>query len=176
MPAGKVNDHPKDSSVRPVQKGTPKVSLWRHWWKFNLVSFLGIFVQLLALHCLTSWAHLGLRLSTLLAVEAAVVHNFIWHERWTWSDRTHGSAGRHRLLRLWRFNLTTGLVSLVGNVLITDFLVGWFAFPILAANLAAILTCYAANFAASEWFAFRRLPIPAKYSPPDHATPDTRER
>ena len=29
----------------------------------------------------------------LIAVEAAVLHNFGWHERWTWRDRPR--AGQH---------------------------------------------------------------------------------
>ena len=40
-----------------------------------------------------------------LAVEAAILHNFLWHERWTWSDRA--AAGR-RLDRLAAFQRHRG--------------------------------------------------------------------
>ena len=61
-------------------------TLGRRWLKFNFVGALGIGVQLAALATLTT---LGLRYlaATALAVETAVVHNFLWHERMTWRDR-----------------------------------------------------------------------------------------
>ena len=64
---------------------------WRRtglrWLKFNFVGLIGIGVQLLALALLKSGLHLNYLLATALAVETAVVHNFLWHERFTWRDR-----------------------------------------------------------------------------------------
>ena len=72
-------------------------------------------VQLTALALLT---HAGwpVLLATALAVEAAVLHNFVWHERWTWSDRP--VRGPQRLARLGQFHLANGAVSLGGNVVV----------------------------------------------------------
>ena len=64
---------------------------------------------------LKSGLHLNYLLATALAVEAAVVHNFLWHERYTWADRVQPSW-RKSLPRLLRFNLTTGGVSIAGNL------------------------------------------------------------
>ncbi len=124
--------------------------------KFNAVSFAGIGVQLLALYLVTAaWKGIDLRLATFLAVETAILHNFAWHEIWTWRDRTRNSHAAARLVRLLRFNLSTGLLSIAGNVLITDALVRWAGWNILVANTAAICLCYVANFCLSHWFAFR---------------------
>ena len=57
------------------------------WIKFNAVGGIGIGVQLGALAALRSWLKLDYLLATGLAVEIAVVHNFLWHERYTWADR-----------------------------------------------------------------------------------------
>ena len=61
------------------------------WLKFNLVGGFGIVVQLAALLGLKSGLHLGYLPATALAVEAAVIHNFFWHERYTWADRVRPS-------------------------------------------------------------------------------------
>ena len=77
------------------------------WMKFNVVGGIGIGVQLAVLLCLKSGFHLGYLWATGLGVEAAVVHNFLWHERFTWADRVH-VTWRQSMLRLLRFNFTTG--------------------------------------------------------------------
>jgi putative flippase GtrA len=60
---------------------------WRstatRWLKFNLVGGIGIVVQLLMLVGLKTGLHLRYLAATGLAVETAVVHNFLWHERFT---------------------------------------------------------------------------------------------
>jgi putative flippase GtrA len=61
--------------------------LIRRWLKFNLVGAIGIVVQLLALGLLTSVLRVHYLAATALAVEAAVLHNFVWHEWFTWADR-----------------------------------------------------------------------------------------
>ena len=58
------------------------------WCAFNFVGAGGIVVQLTVLHFLIHHLRLHYLPATALAVEAAVLHNFIWHERWTWKDRS----------------------------------------------------------------------------------------
>src|SRR5438309_11274586 len=90
---------------------------WRRtglrWLKFNFVGLIGIGVQLLVLALLKSGLHLNYLLATALAVETAVVHNFLWHERLTWRDR----VAKARLAQVIRFNLTIGAISSLGSVL-----------------------------------------------------------
>ena len=63
-------------------------SLRRRWLAFNGVGLLGVGVQLGLVALLTHAAGLHYLLATAIAVEAAVLHNFIWHQRWTCpSDR-----------------------------------------------------------------------------------------
>lgn len=58
------------------------------WCKFNLVGGIGVLVQFGALFLLKSVLHFDYLAATAIAVELAVVHNFVWHERFTWRDRT----------------------------------------------------------------------------------------
>ncbi len=119
------------------------------WLKFNVVGAIGIGVQLAILLALKSGLHFNYPLATALAVEAAVLHNFLWHERYTWADRVEPSW-RKSLPRLLRFNVTTGGISIVGNLVLMKLLVGEFRFNYLMANCAAIGFCSLLNFFVSD--------------------------
>lgn len=120
--------------------------------KFNGVGVLGFVLQLglLALMLRLGMHYLA---ATAVAVELTVLHNFLWHERWTWKDRPAGAGDRAR--RLWRFHATNGLVSLAGNLVIMRVLVGLLGMPPIPANLVSVLACAIVNFTASDRFVFR---------------------
>ena len=130
--------------------------LFLRWLKFSAVGWLGVGVQLGALTLLAG--HLGLHylVATALAVESAIIHNFFWHQRWTWGDRgLRGTPGRwHRLLR---FNLTSGSISLLGNVVFMSVFVGQFGLHYLVGNLASIASCAILNFVVSDRLVFLAL-------------------
>ena len=123
------------------------------WIKFNVVGAAGIAVQLAVLWMLVG---LGLEylLATTLAVESAVLHNFVWHERFTWADRI-GKRGWEVTGRLFRFNLTTGVISIGGNLLLMRLLVGEAHFQPVVSNLVGIAVCPLINFLVSDRWVFR---------------------
>ena len=116
------------------------------WLKFNAVGAVGIGVQLAVLTTLKSGVGLNYLIATALAVEAAVLHNFFWHERFTWSDR----RGRFSLERLFKFNLTTGGLSIVGNVVAMKWLVEIAGVEYLFANLLSVAACSILNFFVAD--------------------------
>jgi putative flippase GtrA len=123
--------------------------------KFNIVGGLGIAVQLAVLLALKSGFHLSYLLATAVAVEVAVIHNFLWHERYTWADRLQPSW-RKSLPRLLRFNLTNGGVSIAGNLALMKLMVGLGHVNYLAANGIAIALCSLANFLVSDEWVFEK--------------------
>ncbi|MGZ4790029.1 MAG: GtrA family protein [Terriglobales bacterium] len=123
------------------------------WLKFNLIGGIGIAVQFAALFLLKGVFHFQYLAATALAVEAAVVHNFVWHEQFTWSDRVHVSW-RGSLPRFARFNLTTGAVSILGNLALMRVMVGYGGMNYLLANALAIVLCSLATFLVSEGWVF----------------------
>lgn len=132
---------------------TPVPSMFLRWCKFNLVGGIGIGVQFVALYFLRGVLNFDYMLATAIAVEAAVVHNFVWHEQFTWSDRVE-SSWRESLPRLVRFNLTTGAVSIIGNLALMRVMVGEGQMNYLLANAIAIALCSIANFLVSEEWVF----------------------
>jgi putative flippase GtrA len=151
-------------TMTPGEHNVPPSTLMR-WCKFNLVGGIGIVVQFAALFLLKSMLHLNYLSATAIAVEAAVVHNFVWHEQLTWADRTKPdrrkpnrmqSRWRRSLSRLLRFNLTNGALSILGNLALMKAMVGQAHMNYLLANALAITACSLGNFLVSEWWVFER--------------------
>lgn len=97
--------------------------------------------------------------ATAIAVELTVVHNFLWHERFTWADRCSPELTTRRRLRdsfsrLLRFNFTNGAVSLIGNLALMRLMVGEAHLNYLASNAIAITLCSIANFMVSDEWVF----------------------
>ena len=133
----------------------PAPNLLLRWLKFNFVGGIGIAVQFAALFLLKGVFHMDYLGATAVAVEAAVVHNFVWHEQFTWCDRVQPSW-RRSLPRLARFNLTTGAVSILGNLALMKVMVGYGGMNYLPANAVAIALCSVANFLVSEEWVFEQ--------------------
>jgi dolichol-phosphate mannosyltransferase len=125
-----------------------------HWLKFNVVGLLGFALQLATLFVLTHTAHsIGYLAATAVAVELAVLNNFVWHQRWTWHDRPSASR-QETWRRLMKFNLTTGAVSLIGNLLLMSVLVGHFGLPVTGANVITVASCSVLSFFLADRIAF----------------------
>jgi putative flippase GtrA len=133
----------------------PSPSTFVRWWRFNFVGMIGIGVQFTALFLLKSVLGFNYLFATAFAVEAAVVHNFVWHEQFTWSDRVR-SSWRHSVPRFVRFNLTNGAVSILGNLALMRVMVGEGHMNYLLANSIAIALCSVANFLVSEQWVFEK--------------------
>ncbi len=131
----------------------------RRWCLFNLVGLFGIFIQAGTLVLLHELAKMHYLIATPLAVEAAVLHNFLWHERWTWIDRTSGDRSGV-IARLARFNLTTGVVSIVGNLGLMVLFVGGLGAHYAVANMASIVLCSVINFLVADRFVFKDKQAP----------------
>jgi len=132
------------------------------WIKFSAVGAIGILVQSAVLLILVRIAGANYMLATAIAVEAAIIHNFGWHHRWTWVDRTRpeglpeGARVSTVVMTLIRFNLTTGAMSITGNLLCMRVLVARAGLGVLRANLTAIALCSLVNFVVSDRFVFVR--------------------
>jgi putative flippase GtrA len=131
------------------------MTLFARWLRFNAGGLYGFLLQLLALALLSRV--LPLSVATAIAVEAAVIHNFLWHEFYTWRDRRHEKS---MIRRFFRFQLTNGLTSIFANVVITDYLHAEYRMFAVLANILAVLACSVINFAAAEWLVFTYRPKP----------------
>ena len=138
--------------------------------KFVIVGCLGFVLQLFTLWALTSLAAWPWLPATAAAVEIAVLHNFLWHERWTWADRRFegfegfgrfgrfgrfaGFGGFSRFARLLRFNIATGLVSILGNLALMALFVEVLRVPAVIGNVIAVGVLSLVNFVVSDRWVF----------------------
>lgn len=124
------------------------------WGKFNLVGAMGMVVQLAALALFNRWMGEYYLYASAAAIEVALLHNFVWHWHYTWRDR-HDSATPVR--PFVRFHLSSGLISMLGNLALMQLFVREAHLPLLVSNLIAILCCSIANFCVGNNWAFARV-------------------
>jgi putative flippase GtrA len=132
------------------------VSSWQRYWRFNFVGVLGFVLQLSVLTILINVMRLPYLLATAGAVELAVLHNFAWHERYTWCERKAGRFSA-RAKRLALFHLTNGVISLAGNLALMSLLVGTARWNPMIANACSVVACSVLNFALSDTAVFREM-------------------
>lgn len=123
------------------------------WLRFNAVGIVGVGVQLAVLAVLRTGFDWTIRAATLVAVECAVLHNFVWHERWTWAHRALDF--RRTPGRLLRFNVSNGLISMVGNLALMELLAVRLHLNYMFSNLVAIGACSLLNFFVSDKLVFK---------------------
>ena len=123
----------------------------RRWGRFNLVGAVGMVVQLALLGGLNRLSPGHYLYATAAAIEITLLHNFVWHLRFTWRDRRHAGSVLGQLLR---FHLSNGLVSMLGNLALMRILVHGAHMPLLAANSVAVLCCSVVNFCLGNSWAF----------------------
>jgi putative flippase GtrA len=156
--------------------------------RFITVGALGFVLQIAALAILISVVHWPWLPATIIAVQLAVVHNFLWHERWTWRGRASASVVTperpptarespltrpQRLIasvkpvsmRFVKFAVTTGVTSTAGNVALMATYAVVIGLPAIAANVAAVATLSILNFMMSDRWVFRSVRSPHLHLP-----------
>jgi putative flippase GtrA len=118
--------------------------------RFNAVGAMGMAVQLSALAVLERVVGRHYLWATAAAIELTLLHNFTWHVHYTWRDRSGLAVGA----QLVRFHLSSGVVSMAGNLGLMRLLVHGAGMPMVAANGCAILCCSLVNFGLGNWWAF----------------------
>jgi len=123
--------------------------------RFNLVGAIGILVQLAVVTLLVGVFGLHYLAGTALAIETAVLHNYAWHERWTWRARTRARAASSSVFfRCLAFHAGNGAVSLLGSLALLPLFVGVLHLHYLVANLGTIAATGLLNFVIGDRIVF----------------------
>jgi len=122
--------------------------------RFSAVGALGAALQVTLFDLLIRCFHLPGLAAAPIAVEVVLLHNFFWHDRFTWSDRA--AVGRQKAVRLWRFHVGNGVVSLAGNTILAYWLVQQLKVPELSSAIVAIAVCAPVNFLVSDRWVYVR--------------------
>jgi putative flippase GtrA len=119
---------------------------------FAIVGAAGFALQLAVVAFLTLVFGWPSAPATALGVAIAVVHNFFWHERWTWGDRAKDRAAL--LGRIVRFHVTTGATSIIGNVVFVTFAAQMLHVGAVTANVVAVGIMSLANYLIADRWVF----------------------
>jgi putative flippase GtrA len=112
--------------------------------RFVAVGALGFVVQMTAGAALLE-AGLMPVLATLLAIEAAIVTNHVWHRRWAWRERVQGQPWPRTLLRAHLGAGGTSLVVGIGTVAVLADQVPPLTAQVLAVGLSALANYWIAD-------------------------------
>jgi len=104
--------------------------------KFLAVGGTGILINMGILYALTEWVGLYYLVSSVFAVEAAIISNFLLHDRFTFSNLRPAQPGR-KFARLLKFNLVS-VGGMALNVGILWFLTSVLGVYYLISNLIGI--------------------------------------
>jgi len=110
---------------------------------------LGVFFVLSRLGCI--WF-----VSTIVAVESAIVHNFVWHRWWTWGHRIADGRRTPWFVDFLKFNTGTAFTSIAGNVAVMAAVLHTVAIDPMLANVIAVGVMSVANFLLADRWVFRR--------------------
>ena len=136
------------------------------WLKFNLVGLFGAVIQLLVIWTSVHLFQFHYLASTILGVEIAIIHNFAWHVLWTFSDRhsdvrypylptLQDTTSKKVIESFLKFQLSAGVISIPGNLLVMWLLVKYLNLNLAVANSIAIAACATVNFLVADRFSFR---------------------
>jgi putative flippase GtrA len=133
--------------------------------KFGMVGGSGVVVNVGLLHAFTAFAKMDYRIASIVAIECAVINNFLWNYFWTWKDRKTESK-RSFAYMLFKFHLSSGITALVVNwgllVLLTELLRINYHIPGVPnyhiSNLIGIGSGAVANFFIGHFWVFSKQP------------------
>lgn len=139
--------------IRGLRSKLPLEQLGR-FLRFGVVGVSGVAVNqglLMFLHGSLGWP---LLLSSVIAIETAILNNFLWSSVWIWRYDYGGSLWR-LFQKLVQYQAATLFTSMVVNAGVLSGLVYGFSLDYRLANLAGIAAGMGVNFLAGEFWVFR---------------------
>ena len=121
---------PKRTAIPLLFRGT----------RYMVVSWVGMLVNTACLYLFKGVLGIPIIPASMMAIEIAIIHNFVWYRNWAWGDRREQQRERLPFFRqLLLYNVATGLVDLIVNVSILWLLYRVFGVYYLIANIIGMI-------------------------------------
>ena len=127
----------------------------RRFLKFCLVGGGGVILNMGMLYLFTDVFGLFYLLSSIIAIEIAILNNFFWNDIWTWRDRRRKGALQF-FRRLIKYNISANLSSFVGNIATLWILTSIFGWYYMYANVVGIMVGVVLNFTLNDRWTYRK--------------------
>ncbi len=128
-----------------------RLSLHGRVTRFLSVGLLGVFVNLGVLYLLTEQAGMYYLLSGLIAIEVAIIHNFILNNSWTWRHRKKKQGFMKRLFSFNIVSLAGMTINIAALWFFTDIIGLWY----LASQAIGIALGAALNYIWNDLWTFK---------------------
>jgi len=124
--------------------------------RYLIVSWIGMGVNTALLYLFKGIWHIPIIPASVMAIEVAIIHNFIWYRYWAWGDRATVEGVRAPFFQqLVYYNIATGMVDLVVNVSILWLLYKVFGVYYLIANIIGMILGPFIKFWVNEKLIFK---------------------
>jgi dolichol-phosphate mannosyltransferase len=131
---------------------------WREWkkvFKFGIVGISGIIVNQGLLIFLKEYAGLSIPFASIIAIQMAILNNFIWNDIWTFRDKGRQQKLSSRWHRLVAFEAVSAGGAIINFVILNTF-VFLLAMDYQLANIIGILLGFVWNFLVNRRFTWVR--------------------
>lgn len=138
--------------------GHHNTQVWKEWMrilKFGFVGLSGIIVNTGLLFILTEWMHLYYMISSIFAIEASIITNFLLNDNWTFNSkyekpkRTKGQ----RFISYQVISIFGTLINMSILFLFADIFGVWY----IIANLIGIIVAFIWNFTINRHITWKKL-------------------
>jgi len=127
--------------------------VWKEWekiFKFGIVGLIGTVVNMGLLYYLKEYQDFPLLFASFIAIELAILNNFLWNEFWTFKNNSHSF-----LSHLVGFNLVS-VGGLLINMAVLSLLTTLGVYYLLS-NFFGILIGFSWNFLANRRYTWKKV-------------------
>ena len=122
--------------------------------KFGIVGASGVFVNQGVLMLLGSITSISLEFRSPIAIEIAIVSNFLLNYHWTWRDN-RDSSNKKRRVQFLQFNASSGITAITCNYIPLLIMVRHFNLNENISNIIGIILASGINFLISHFYTFK---------------------
>ncbi|MFP4523935.1 MAG: GtrA family protein [Candidatus Woesearchaeota archaeon] len=132
-----------------------RLQTWERFIKFAIVGGTGVLVNMGVLAAVTELAGVTYQVSSLIAIETAIIWNFFLNHKWTFRKSTNPSSTFVKLLKFNAVSIVGAAINWGVLVLLTE------AFGVfyLLSNLAGIAVAVVWNYLANAHYTWRDAPV-----------------
>jgi dolichol-phosphate mannosyltransferase len=127
---------------------------WREWkkiFKFGIVGLTGVVVNQGLLVFLKEVVGLALPIASIIAIQTAILNNFIWNDIWTFKETSQPQKISNRWHRLLAFEVVSAGGAVI-NFVVLNLMVLFLATDYQIANIIGILLGFIWNFMVNRRF------------------------
>ncbi|MDD5142612.1 glycosyltransferase family 2 protein [Methanoregula sp.] len=131
---------------------------WREWkkvFKFGIVGISGIIVNQGLLIALKEYAGLPIPIASIIAIQMAILNNFLWNDIWTFKEMGKPQKISSRWQRLLAFEVVSAGGAVINFAVLNAF-VTFLVMDYQAANIIGILLGFVWNFLVNRRFTWVR--------------------